>query len=120
MTILMDDDEHKHPTFLNITEAFKALSEQSQPGDAVFIQFSGHGGRVLDAPIDARHGRPPDAGRGPAVHRRPASDDDQVAPERAARAAVGQEPWHLNYWDWKAKDIKPCFYRVVLALNFLW
>jgi hypothetical protein len=53
MTILLDDDEHKHPTFHNITEAFKALSEQSQPGDAVFIQFSGHGGRVLDAPDDA-------------------------------------------------------------------
>jgi hypothetical protein len=53
MTILIDDDEHKHPTFLNITEALKALSEQSQPGDAVFIQFSGHGGRVLDAKIDA-------------------------------------------------------------------
>ena len=53
MTILLDDDEHKHPTFMNITEALKALSEQSQPGDAVFIQFSGHGGRVLDSPIDS-------------------------------------------------------------------
>ncbi|CAB9523147.1 Metacaspase-1 [Seminavis robusta] len=53
MTILLDDDTHKHPTHLNITEAFKALSEQSQPGDAVFIQFSGHGGRVLDSPIDS-------------------------------------------------------------------
>lgn len=53
MTILLDDDLHKHPTHLNITEAFKSLSEQSQPGDAVFIQFSGHGGRVLDSPIDS-------------------------------------------------------------------
>lgn len=53
MTILVDDDHHKHPTHLNITEAFKNLSEQSQPGDAVFIQFSGHGGRVLDSPIDS-------------------------------------------------------------------
>ena len=53
MTILLDDDQHKHPTHLNITEAFKSLSEQSQPGDAVFIQFSGHGGRVLDSPIDS-------------------------------------------------------------------
>jgi len=34
-------------------EAFKTLSEQSQPGDAVFVHFSGHGCRVLDAPIDA-------------------------------------------------------------------
>jgi Caspase domain len=52
MTILLDDDEHQHPTFVNITEAFKSLSEQSQPGDAVFIQFAGHGGRILDSPID--------------------------------------------------------------------
>ena len=27
MTILLEDEEHKHPTFSNITEAFKALSE---------------------------------------------------------------------------------------------
>jgi len=52
MTILLDDKEHKPPTFTNIVEAFKALSEQSQPGDAVFIQFSGHGGRILDSPIN--------------------------------------------------------------------
>ena len=52
MTVLLDDGEHKPPTFLNIVEAFKALSEESQPGDAVFVQFSGHGGRVLDAPVD--------------------------------------------------------------------
>jgi Caspase domain len=52
MTVLLDDDDHKHPTFLNITEAFKVLSEESQPGDAVFVQFSGHGGRILDAPMD--------------------------------------------------------------------
>jgi hypothetical protein len=38
MTVLLDDDDHMHPTFLNITEAFKALSEESQPGDAVFVQ----------------------------------------------------------------------------------
>jgi hypothetical protein len=53
MTVLIDDDYHKHPTHLNMTEAFKALSEESQPGDAVFVQFSGHGGRVLDSPVDA-------------------------------------------------------------------
>ena len=53
MTILMDDEEYEPPTFLNIVEAFKALSEESQPGDAVFVHFSGHGGRVFDAPTDA-------------------------------------------------------------------
>jgi len=52
MTVLLDDDNHKSPTFMNIVEAFKSLSEQSQPGDAVFIQFSGHGGRIIDSPIN--------------------------------------------------------------------
>ncbi len=52
MTVLLDDGEHQPPTFMNIVEAFKSLSEQSQPGDAVFVQFSGHGGRVLDSPIN--------------------------------------------------------------------
>jgi hypothetical protein len=52
MTILLDDKEHKSPTFTNIVEAFKSLSEQSQPGDSVFVQFSGHGGRILDSPIN--------------------------------------------------------------------
>jgi hypothetical protein len=49
MTVLLDDGEHKPPTFLNIIDAFKSLSEESQPGDTVFVQFSGHGGRVLDS-----------------------------------------------------------------------
>lgn len=53
MNVLMDDGQHEDPTFMNIIDAFRALSEQSQPGDAVFVLFSGHGGRVLDAPIDA-------------------------------------------------------------------
>ena len=49
MTVLLDDGQHQPPTHKNIVEAFKALSEQAQPGDAVFVQFVGHGGRVLDA-----------------------------------------------------------------------
>lgn len=53
MTVLLDDNEHKHPTHTNITESFKALSENAQPGDAVFVHFSGHGCRILDAPIDS-------------------------------------------------------------------
>ncbi|KAL7559512.1 hypothetical protein ACA910_010323 [Epithemia clementina (nom. ined.)] len=52
MTVLLDDGEHKHPTFRNITESFKALSEEAQPGDAVFVQFSGHGGRILDTDVE--------------------------------------------------------------------
>jgi hypothetical protein len=32
MTVLLDDDTHKHPTHLNITESFKALSEFGTTG----------------------------------------------------------------------------------------
>jgi Caspase domain len=50
MTILMDHEGYNQPSFMNIVEAFKAMSEVSQPGDAVFVLFSGHGGRILDEP----------------------------------------------------------------------
>jgi hypothetical protein len=53
MTVLIDDDSHKPPTHLNIVESLKALAEQSQPGDVIFIQLSGHGGRVLDSVKDS-------------------------------------------------------------------
>ncbi|KAL3770267.1 hypothetical protein ACHAW5_002672 [Stephanodiscus triporus] len=52
MTVLMDDKKHQKPTHTNITNAFKNLAEKSQPGDAVFVLFTGHGCRVLDSPID--------------------------------------------------------------------
>jgi len=53
MTILLDDENHAPPTFNNIIEALKTISEQAMPGDAVFVQFAGHGGRVLDAALDS-------------------------------------------------------------------
>jgi hypothetical protein len=52
MTTLLDDGEHDAPTFMNIVGALKTLSEESQPGDVVFVQFSGHGSRFLDAHND--------------------------------------------------------------------
>lgn len=53
MIILLDEEGYTLPTFRNIVEAFKRVSEDSLPGDAVFVQFSGHGGRVLDATVDS-------------------------------------------------------------------
>lgn len=50
MTVLLDDGAHKVPTYTNIIDSFKKLSEDSQPGDVVFIQFSGHGGRFIGSP----------------------------------------------------------------------
>lgn len=53
MTVLLDDGMHKEPTHDNIIKAFKALAAASEPGDAVFVQFSGHGCRILDIPINS-------------------------------------------------------------------
>jgi len=48
MTVLLDDNTHKKPTHNNIITAMKQIALRSRPGDAVFIQFVGHGGRILD------------------------------------------------------------------------
>lgn len=52
--MLLDDGFHKAPTYSSIIESFKKLSEESQPGDVVFIQFSGHGGRLIGSPSGDR------------------------------------------------------------------
>mmetsp|Transcript_16773 Transcript_16773/g.31782 ORF Transcript_16773/g.31782 Transcript_16773/m.31782 type:complete len:592 (+) Transcript_16773:45-1820(+) len=48
MTVLIDDADHDKPTHNNIIQALKMIGIRSRPGDAVFIQFSGHGGRISD------------------------------------------------------------------------
>lgn len=49
MTVLMDDGGgHEKPTHRNIIHALKSIALRSRPGDAVFIQFAGHGGRISD------------------------------------------------------------------------
>lgn len=49
MTVLLDDGKHQKPTHQNILIALKDIAIRSRPGDAVFIQFAGHGGRILDS-----------------------------------------------------------------------
>lgn len=56
MLILMDDGKHTLPTKENIVNAFKLLALYSQPGDVVFVSFSGHGGRVVDVSGDEDDG----------------------------------------------------------------
>jgi len=56
MLLLLDDEDHGLPTKTNILNGFKMLVEQSQPGDVVFVQFSGHGGQVLDVDGDEDDG----------------------------------------------------------------
>ena len=48
MLVLKDDGKHMMPTKQNIMDGFVRLTQYSQPGDVVFVSFSGHGGRVAD------------------------------------------------------------------------
>lgn len=56
MLILKDDGNHLEPTKQNILNAFVRLTQYSQPGDVVFVSFSGHGGRVVDTSGDEDDG----------------------------------------------------------------
>lgn len=48
ITILMDDGTHTEPNRANILAAYKKLVAETQPGDAVFCHYSGHGGKLRD------------------------------------------------------------------------
>jgi hypothetical protein len=48
MLVLMDDGTHHAPTRQNILNSFKRVAEYSNPGDVVFIHYSGHGGQLVD------------------------------------------------------------------------
>jgi hypothetical protein len=51
ITILLDDGEHTSPTKENILEAYRTLVAESEPGDAIFCHYSGHGGKIRDDDI---------------------------------------------------------------------
>jgi hypothetical protein len=38
------------PTYKNIVHAFRKLEESTQPGEQIYIHYSGHGGKVLTLP----------------------------------------------------------------------
>lgn len=54
--ILMDDGAHENPTHANILAAFAKLTNATEPGDAAFFHYSGHGGRVEDDDGDEEDG----------------------------------------------------------------
>lgn len=56
ITILMDDGNHTEPTRENILAAYSKLVEETQPGDAVFCHYSGHGGKLKDDNGDEEDG----------------------------------------------------------------
>eukprot|EP00980_Cylindrotheca_fusiformis_P025431 scaffold13706_cov98-Cylindrotheca_fusiformis.AAC.1 len=48
MAVMMDDGKHALPTKANIEMAFELMTMQSDPGDVVFIYYSGHGRQYED------------------------------------------------------------------------
>jgi len=54
--ILLDDGYHISPTKDNIMAAYRQLAAESEPGDAVFCHYSGHGGRLEDQDGDEEDG----------------------------------------------------------------
>lgn len=56
MTILMDDGVHIDPTRDNIMTAYQNIVAQSEPGDVVFLHYSGHGGKLRDDSNDEDDG----------------------------------------------------------------
>jgi len=48
IVVLMDDGYHPEPTKDAILAAYKKVVAESQPGDSVFLHYSGHGSSVPD------------------------------------------------------------------------
>jgi len=48
MKVLLDDGEQEKPTHDNIIEAIRWLTHSAQPGESLFMHYSGHGGRLPD------------------------------------------------------------------------
>lgn len=48
IAVLMDDGNHAEPTSANIMAAFRKLVAEAEPGDALFVHYSGHGCSIRD------------------------------------------------------------------------
>jgi len=48
ITVLMDDGEHTDPTKDNMMAAYEKIVAESESGDAIYLHYSGHGGRIKD------------------------------------------------------------------------
>lgn len=56
ITVLMDDGVHPDPTRSNIMYAYQRVVQQSEPGDVVYLHYSGHGGKLRDDGYDEEDG----------------------------------------------------------------
>ena len=52
----MDDGEHTPPTRENMIAAYRKIVGESEAGDAIFLHYSGHGGKLRDTSGDEADG----------------------------------------------------------------
>jgi metacaspase-1 len=52
----VDDGDHPQPTKAAILNAYRWVVAQSQPGDSIFLHYSGHGTKVPDQNGDEEDG----------------------------------------------------------------
>lgn len=57
IVVLMDDGEHTRPTSENMMAAFQTLAAEAQPGDALFVHYSGHGCSIGDDEREEEDGK---------------------------------------------------------------
>ncbi|KAL7479847.1 hypothetical protein ACHAW6_005566 [Cyclotella cf. meneghiniana] len=56
MTVLLDNGKCREPSHANIIMALEKVVRESQPGDTVWLHYSGHGGRIPDNSNDEQDG----------------------------------------------------------------
>ena len=56
MSILLDDGKCMEPSYANIMMTLEKIARESQPGDSVWLHYSGHGGRLPDDSNDEEDG----------------------------------------------------------------
>ncbi len=56
ITVLMDDGQHPEPTKDAILAAYNQVVGDSQPGDSIFLHYSGHGSNTKDDDNDEDDG----------------------------------------------------------------
>jgi hypothetical protein len=56
MSVLLDNGKCDEPTYANIMMTLERIARESQPGDTVWLHYSGHGGRLPDDSCEEEDG----------------------------------------------------------------